>query len=285
VRTADDGYIGRMSTEDAAAPAGDPAVSAEAGAPAGAAAPAEEPAAPAEAAAPAEEPAVADEAGAAAEPVAPEEAASPVEAAQSAPAGGTGARRIGRAGSYSKGIARRQEILDRAIGVFRERGADGTSLRRIAGAIGVSHGALLHYFSSREELLVAVYEHAEHRRDLDKEDEGRERAVDVMANAALANLEVPGLVQLYSTLVATSLEAEAGPATEYFTARFERVRGDLEQRLREDQASGLVRADVDPARTAALIVAASDGLQIQWLLEPTIELQETLETFAVLLAP
>ena len=42
---------------------------------------------------------------------------------------------------------------------------------------------------------------------------------------------------------------------------------------------------MNPARTAALIVAASDGLQIQWLLEPSIELQETLETFAVLLAP
>ena len=85
--------------------------------------------------------------------------------------------RIGRAGSYSKGIARRQEILDRAIEVFRERGADGTSLRRIAEAIGISHGALLHYFSSREELLVAVYEHAEHRRDLAKP--APERSVEV----------------------------------------------------------------------------------------------------------
>lgn len=219
---------------------------------------------------------------------APDPSAGPAPDPADAPAPGSStaaAPRIGRAGSYSKGIARRQEILDRAIEVFRQRGADGTSLRRIAQAIGVSHGALLHYFSSREELLVAVYEHAEYRRDLAKGDRGRERSVDVMANAALANLEVPGLVQLYSTLLATSLEVEAGPAKEFFTARFERVRGDLERRLREDQAAGIVRADVDPARMAALIVAASDGLQIQWLLEPSIELQETLETFAVLLAP
>src|SRR5699024_340259 len=193
-------------------------------------------------------------------------------------------RSIGRAGSYSKGIARRQEILDRAIEVFRERGADGTSLRRIAESIGVSHGALLHYFSSREELLVAVYEHAEYRRDR-AEEPADVRSVDVMANAALSNLEVPGLVQLYSTLVATALEVEAGPAKEYFTARFDRVRGNLERKLREDQEAGLVRSDVDPARMAALIVAASDGLQIQWLLEPSIALKETLETFAVLLAP
>ena len=200
------------------------------------------------------------------------------------------ARGIGRPGSYSKGIARRQEILDRAIEVFRDRGADGTSLRRIAEAIGISHGALLHYFSSREELLVAVYEHAERRRDLDRlEKEGPEAfdelAVEVMANAALANLEVPGLVQLYSTLVATSLESERGPAKEFFTARFENVRGSLATRLREDQAAGRVRGDVDPEQMAALIVAASDGLQIQWLLEPSIRLQETLELFAVLLAP
>lgn len=213
--------------------------------------------------------------------------------------------RIGRPGSYSKGIARRQEILDRAIEVFRDRGADGTSLRRIAEAIGVSHGALLHYFSSREELLVAVYEHAEHRRDLEEqasadaraadgdgesesaadERDGTGFAVDVLTNAALANLEVPGLVQLYSTLVATSLESEKGPSREFFASRFERVRTDLTERLREDQAAGRVRDDLDPARIAALIVAASDGLQIQWLLEPSIELKETLEDFAVLLAP
>src|SRR5699024_3708476 len=116
----------------------------------------------------------------------------------------------------------------------------GTSLRRIAESIGVSHGALLHYFSSREELLVAVYEHAEHRRDR-AEEPADVRSVDVMANAALSNLELPGLVQLYSTLVATALEVEAGPAQEYVTARTERVRGTLEQEPREDQATGPAR--------------------------------------------
>ena len=36
---------------------------------------------------------------------------------------------------------------------------------------------------------------------------------------------------------------------------------------------------------AALLIAASDGLQIQWLLEPSVELERTLGTFAVLFAP
>src|SRR5918995_6242108 len=64
-------------------------------------------------------------------------------------------------GPYAKGLARRQQILDRAIEVFARRGSAGTSLRSIAQEIGVSHAALTHYFSSREQLLVEVYREAE----------------------------------------------------------------------------------------------------------------------------
>lgn len=191
---------------------------------------------------------------------------------------------IGRAGSYSKGVARRQEILDRAIEVFRERGADGTSLRRIATAIGVSHAALLHYFDSREQLLVAVYEYAESKRDTAKMYTDIS-ALDVLVKAAMINVEVPGMVELYTTLVASSLAADGTPSNEFFSARFARIRGELTERLGKEQSAGLLRQDVDPADMAALIIAASDGLQIQWLLEPSVELERTLETFAVLLAP
>ncbi|NHI17413.1 TetR/AcrR family transcriptional regulator [Microbacterium excoecariae] len=192
---------------------------------------------------------------------------------------------IGRQGSYAKGVARRREILDRAIEVFAERGADGTSLRRIAQAIGVSHAALLHYFDSREQLLVAVYEHAEARRAAGEDDPRPGHAIDLIVGAAVSNLRVPGLVELYTTLVAASLEAGSEAGKAHFTQRFERVRADLAERLRADQAAGIVRADIDPEPIAALIVAASDGLQIQWLLDPSISLQETLGAFAALLHP
>lgn len=191
---------------------------------------------------------------------------------------------IGRRGSYAKGVARRQEILDRAIEVFQERGADGTSLRRIAEAIGVSHAALLHYFDSREQLLVAVYEHAEAKRDLDSP-ASEAGAVDRMVEAATQNVKVPGLVELYSTLVAASLETGSEHGRAFFTERFERVRSDVSERLRAEQAAGRVRTDVDPDQIAAIIIAASDGLQIQWLLDPTIELERTLGALAVLLRP
>ncbi|MGO1389326.1 MULTISPECIES: TetR/AcrR family transcriptional regulator [Brachybacterium] len=192
---------------------------------------------------------------------------------------------IGRAGSYSKGVARRQEILERAIEVFRDRGADGTSLRRIATAIGVSHAALLHYFDSREQLLVAVYEYAESKRDTAKTYGDSISALEVLVKAAMINVGVPGMVELYTTLVASSLATEGSPANEFFSARFARIRAELTERLQSEQAEGRIRDDVDASDMAALIIAASDGLQIQWLLEPSIELERTLETFAVLFAP
>ncbi len=190
---------------------------------------------------------------------------------------------IGRQGSYPKGVARRQEILDRAIEVFTERGAYGTSLRSIAQAIGVSHAALLHYFDSREQLLLAVYEHAELKRDADPNTPKATDAVDVIVRAATANVQVPGLVELYSTLVAASLQEGNATARAHFTERFDRLRRGLADRLRAEQELGQIRADVDPDQVAALIVAASDGLQIQWLLEPSLGLQETLGTLATLL--
>ena len=39
-------------------------------------------------------------------------------------------------------------------------------------------------------------------------------------------------------------------------------------RCRSSQREGRVAADIDPADAAALVIAASDGLQIQWLLDP-----------------
>ncbi|MGP9536779.1 TetR/AcrR family transcriptional regulator [Brachybacterium sp. AOP43-C2-M15] len=192
---------------------------------------------------------------------------------------------IGRAGSYSKGVARRQEILDRAGEVFRERGAEGTSLRQIAQAIGVSHAALLHYFESREQLLVAVYEHAESKRDTSRMYGDSISSVDVLVKAAMINLGVPGMVELYTTLVATALAVDGSPSNTFFASRFARIRDELTERLAREQSEGTVRDDVEPADIAALLIAASDGLQIQWLLEPSIELERTLETFTVLLAP
>jgi TetR/AcrR family transcriptional regulator, transcriptional repressor of aconitase len=190
--------------------------------------------------------------------------------------------------SYAKGVARRQEILDRAIEVFAVKGAEGTSLRAIAGKIGVSHAALLHYFGSREELLVEVLRERERRHDEYKAVAGQgahDEVVGGMVRAAQRNVTVPGFVSLYTSLLAGSLEPDKEYSREFFSRRFARIRERLSALIRSGQEQGSIRADIDPEAMAALVIAASDGLQTQWLLEPTVGIERSLELLELILEP
>src|SRR6202047_1046135 len=53
---------------------------------------------------------------------------------------------------------RRQQLLDAAARLFRERGYHVTSMRDIAREVGMLSGSIYYHFSSKEEMLLAVYE-------------------------------------------------------------------------------------------------------------------------------
>lgn len=55
------------------------------------------------------------------------------------------------------GESRREALLDAAAAMFAAKGYDGTSIRDIAGAVGMLPGSLYYHFKSKEDLLIAVY--------------------------------------------------------------------------------------------------------------------------------
>ena len=178
--------------------------------------------------------------------------------------------------SYPKGVRRRQQILDSVIALLAQRGVDRASLRTVGEAIGVSHTALRHYFSSRDELLVEAYRAHEARAAGDGPP-ADSSAVGVIIEAAERNRSIPGLVELYATLSTDALQEQHGLTREFVRGRFRSLRATLaeliadEQRARAGQpgaAGATGSAPVDPMDAAALVIAASDGLQIQWLLDP-----------------
>ena len=186
-------------------------------------------------------------------------------------------------GSYPKGVARRQEILDSAIEVFAQRGAGRTSLRAIAEEVGVTHAALIHHFGSLERLLVEVYRESARRLERELPTPAGVSPVEIMRLSAERNRGVPGMVQLYTSLVATALEEGHPAATAFASERFAASRAQLAEQVRARQASGLIRADLDADQVAALVIAASDGLQTQWLLDPDVDQVGTLATLDRLL--
>jgi AcrR family transcriptional regulator len=52
--------------------------------------------------------------------------------------------------------ARKAEILDRAFGVFAEKGFHGLTMRELARALSVSTGLLYHWFPGKEQLFEAI---------------------------------------------------------------------------------------------------------------------------------
>ncbi|MGY2081710.1 TetR/AcrR family transcriptional regulator [Modestobacter sp. SYSU DS0657] len=169
---------------------------------------------------------------------------------------------------YAKGRARRAEILDAAITLFGEVGYRSASVREIAQRVGISHVALLHHFGGKEELLAAVLAHREER---DVEEFGFESAhgLEVLRRLialVAANAGRPGIVELYCVLSAEATAA-GHPAHDYFRERYARVRAVLQGAFEAVAVAGELRPGVDPRAAAAGVIALTDGLQVQWLLD------------------
>ena len=169
--------------------------------------------------------------------------------------------------SYPKGVRRRQQILDSASTLLAQRGVDRASLRTIGEAIGVSHTALRHYFSSRDELLVEAYRTHE-ARAAGNTSAADDSAVGLIIEATERNRTIPGLVELYATLTTDALQEQHAVTREFVRDRFRSLRETLVALIESGQQAGRIAADIDPLDAAALVIAASDGLQVQWLLDP-----------------
>jgi AcrR family transcriptional regulator len=182
-------------------------------------------------------------------------------------------------GSYAKGIAKREEILSRALEVFADKGYRKASLREIAESVGLSQAGLLHHFSSKEELFSEVLRK---RDEVDTGDAGLGAqwpdAVDGLVRVIRHNAEVPGLVQLYATLSAEAADPDH-PGHEYFVERYEKIVGGLEQHLRGEQEAGRMTEAVDARQLARIAIAVADGMQVQWMLDPEADMADALIAF------
>lgn len=179
---------------------------------------------------------------------------------------------MARRGSYAKGVAKREEILTAALDVIARNGYRRTSVRELADAVGLSQAGLLHYFSSKEELFQEILRKRDEV-DASAFEGQRDTPIEGFFAVIRHNSEVPGLVQLYAQ-VSTEAGDPEHPAHEFFIERYRQFRAMFSQLIRDEQAAGRVDADLDADRIANLFLAAADGLQTQWMLDPSIDMAD-----------
>ena len=176
-----------------------------------------------------------------------------------------------RTGTYAKGVVKRREVLEAAMKVLVRDGYKA-SLRAIAKESGLSLTGLMHYFPTRDELMLAVL------RDIDDhvaeelfEAGAAFRPGDYLADVMALNASEPARAHLYVGMLAEAANP-AHPAAEYMRERYAMGVRVLAEWIRDRQAEGQLASTLDPEFTASALFAAADGIQVQWLQDRSIDM-------------
>lgn len=176
-------------------------------------------------------------------------------------------------GSYAKGIAKRAEILDVALEVFAVEGYRGTSLRKVASLCDLSLAGVMHYFDSKEDLLVQILRKRDARNEITgtvEEQEGR------LADVLGRGYNEPGLIALYVTMAAAA--ADPGhPAAAYFQERNARLLKISEESFYTGKPQPSAEELKYYRAMTRMILATADGLQQQWLVDRSVDVVGTMQ--------
>jgi AcrR family transcriptional regulator len=188
-----------------------------------------------------------------------------------------------RDGAHERSLS--GEKATRIVEAMRESVAEvgivGSTFERVAGKAGVSRGLLHYYFGTKERLLVEVI-----RRDTDYRIEALSEAmraaetVDEVIGAMFDTFErtlreQTGYVYMVSELYVAGrnspdLQRELG-------ALYGKARAEFAKILRAKEQEGVVSLRYPPEAVLAYLIAAGDGLTVQRLTDPSLDLVKTTE--------
>jgi AcrR family transcriptional regulator len=169
----------------------------------------------------------------------------------------------------------RERILEVAQRLFRDKGFDATTIRDIAGEVGIATGTLFNYFASKEEVAVTLAESAmaDAERDFEKKRrEGASLSEDLFLQVATQLRCLRKLRKFMQPVI------ETGLSTPVFSS--ERRGG---SRLAEQQLGAVAEVvdehEIDPERwstTAPIYWALYVGVLTYWARDKSPKQEDTL---------
>lgn len=174
---------------------------------------------------------------------------------------------------------RRAQLVSEATVQIAKMGYVGFTMAGLAKASRLTHAGVLHHFPSKKDLLVEVLRH---RDELDVEAvapdfatptdiAGFRRVLDALVER---NFRQPEIVRLYTVLSAEALNPDH-PAHAYFQDRLQQTRALVAQAL------DLPANDADDL--AIDYLSFMDGLQLNWIRDPSIDFLGRWRRFADLM--
>jgi len=185
---------------------------------------------------------------------------------------------------------KRLRLVEAACGVFAEKGYASTLVAEIAERAGVGKGTVYEYFSSKEELLFAVFETI--NADISS------RMNDALAAGGSTEEQLHNVLRLGAEVISEQVDlqpvildfwaASRGKDCEEtyrraVVASYTFFRNLVADFIREGQNQGEFNDSIDAEALATLVVATVDGLGIQLFFDRSIDPHTITEAFGRLL--
>jgi TetR/AcrR family fatty acid metabolism transcriptional regulator len=160
---------------------------------------------------------------------------------------------------------KRRLLLEAAVRVFARSGYHDCRVGDITEEAGVAHGLLYHYFSSKEEVLEAVFRDAwtdvlDAFEGLEASEETpREQLAHVAAILLGSWRRNPDLVRVLVREVAR------GPQVTSKVDELARALGTIERIVARGQREGVFRTDLDPGLAAWIFYGAIEEILAGWV--------------------
>jgi AcrR family transcriptional regulator len=165
-----------------------------------------------------------------------------------------------------------EKLFEAAARVFEEQGIGGASIEAIAAAAGFTRGAFYSNFKSKDELIIAMLEdHVEQsiRRNLDLLTRHKSLAdfidaLKTMDRSRQDPLSRSSLLHMEMILFVARAEQRRPELAKRLRARRKLIADIVETTLKN---SGK-KASLNPAWTAAIVLALEDGFRLHRLIDP-----------------
>ena len=187
----------------------------------------------------------------------------------------------------SGGGDKRERIVEASAEVFAERGFASTRVADIAEHAGIGKGTVYEYFSSKEELLFAVFEWIN--------DRIAKRVLAALAEGGSSHDRLVRLLRLGAEIVQDQVEMQAVTLDFWAASRG----SGLEDRFNEaclasyrtfreivagivvdGQAGGEFLAEIDAEAIATMVVSAMDGLGVQIFFDRSLDPHQAIDGLA-----
>jgi AcrR family transcriptional regulator len=174
-------------------------------------------------------------------------------------------------------------LVKAAVSVVSEEGVSASTFEAIARRSGYSRGLVGQRFGSKLGLIEAVIAYLHDGRESFAEAGKLDglpglEALLTYADHYLQRLSHMGEVRAYFRLLSWAV-ADISAFRSVFAAEHDRIRERFEGWIRQGQAEGQIRSDLDAAAAAVMVGGQLLGLSIQVLIDPAVDLDPIRATY------